>query len=345
MNTRAATPPLPWLPWIGAAAALILEGKAAWEFLHFPVGGATSLLPVFLMHSAASALMALSLRQRRGGGTPDDPFAGFVLVFCLALPLLGMLGLLLGALPALGGRAEAPRPGYGVIPRERPRGAAPGYPARYGPGGFRARLLARDIPASRRLGALLALRRRPSPRGNRLLKEMLRDPADELRLAAYAALESRERDSQAAIASAAAALRDSRDAAARLASLRRMAYLQWEAAYQELAEGEVSRHHLEQALRSAEEALALAPGDGFLALLKGRVLARLGAWDEALGALTVADGLGVPAARIIPHQAELAFQRRDFAAVRTHLAALRGQAAGGPLDPVLAFWLDRGNLA
>lgn len=340
MNPPASAHSLPMSTWFAAVAALLLEGKAAWEFLPSP-SGATALLPLILMHLAASVLLAFSLRHGRGGDGTDRGFAGLVLVFCLALPLLGMLGVLLGALPALGGRAAAPRLRYGVLGRERPRASAPGYPARYGPGGFRARLLARAIPAPRRLGALLTLRNRPSPRGNRLLKEMLRDPADDLRLAAYAALENRGRASQAAIASAAAALRDSRDAAGRLAALRRMSGLHWEAAYQELAEGEVSRHHLEQALRSAEEARALAPGDGFLALLKGRILARLGAWDESEQALAAAGDLGVPAARILPHRAEAAYRRRDFAAVRSHLSALRGQAAGGTPDGLLRFWLDR----
>jgi tetratricopeptide (TPR) repeat protein len=121
--------------------------------------------------------------------------------------------------------------------------------------------------------------------------------------------------------------------------LRRLAFLHWEAAYQELSDGDLSRHHLEQAFQAADEALALDPGDGFLALLQGRILARLGAWDRAQRAFAAAAGSGAPEARLLPHRAELAFQGRDFAAVRAHLAALRGQAAGGPLEPVIRFWL------
>jgi hypothetical protein len=343
MTAPDSAPPPPLLTCFAAAAALLLEGKAAWEFLPPGHGVGAYLVPLGLMHLAAVSLLAFSLRHRRDGAGPDRHFALFVFVFCLALPLLGMIGILLGALPALGGSRPAPRPGYGVIRRERARAFPSGYPVRYGAGGFRARLLARAVPAPRRLGGLLALRRRPSPRGNLLLKEMLRDPADELRLAAYAALESRERESQAAIASAASALAAARDGAERLAAHRRMAYLQWEAVYQELAEGELSRHHLDHALRSADEALELAPGDGFLALLRGRILIRLGRWDEALLALAPVGGLGVPAARVLPYRAELSFRRGDFAAVRYHLAALRGRAAGGPLDDILHFWLDRGT--
>lgn len=323
---------------LAALAALIAEAEAAREFLEAPPGAAP-MFPLLLIHFAACALLALAFlpREDRDGGRRR--FMIFVFVFAFALPLLGVLGIALGVLPALGRKRQPARRAYGVLRKDRLRVAFPAYPTRYGPGGFRARLLARGAPAPHRLGAVLTLRRRSSPRGNRLLKEMLRDPADELRLAAYAALERMERDSQAALAAATAALREAGYGPLRRAALRRLACLHWEAAYQELADGEVTRHHLEQALPAAQEALDLDPGDGFMALLKGRILARLGAWDEAQRAFAEAAGTGAEAARLLPHRAETAFQKRDFAAVRGHLAELRGQAPGGPLEPVMRFWL------
>ena len=67
-----------------------------------------------------------------------------------------------------------------------------------------------------------------------------------------------------------------------------------------------------------------------------------GARDQARESFAAADRLGIPAARLGPRRAELAFHQGDFAAVRTHLAALDGRAAGGPWGKVLRFWLDRG---
>jgi tetratricopeptide (TPR) repeat protein len=96
-------------------------------------------------------------------------------------------------------------------------------------------------------------------------------------------------------------------------------------------------------LPAAEEVLELDPGDGFAAMLKGRILARLGDWDAAHQAFATAAGSGAAVARLLPHQAESAFQRRDFAAVRGHLtelSAVRGQAAGAPLEPLIRFWLQ-----
>lgn len=326
-----------------AGAALLLEAKAAWEFLRAGAGAASFLPPLLLLHAAACALMAGYACLRRGAQGMDRSWFGFVFAFCLALPALGMIGLLAAVLPALGRREVRARAGYAAIGRERPTDFPERYPSRYGPGGFRARLLSRRIPSASRLAALLALRHRSTPRGNRLMKEMLKDPADELRLMAYGTLERREMEHQKAIGAAAAALREARGPDARRACLRRLAFLQWEMAYQELAEGELARFYLEQALESAAGALALDPSDGALALLKGRIQARLGSWDEALETLDAADRLGAPAERLIPHQAELAFMRRDFAETRRLLARARaaGAAGGGAMDGVLRFWLGR----
>jgi len=327
---------------LAALASLTVEAKTAWEFLGASAGSAP-ILPILLLHFAACALFGLAFFPAESQSGSRRWFMFFVFAFSFALPLLGMLGIVLGVLPALSREAKPVGRAYGILRNDRMRVAFPVYPARYGPGGFRARLLARGTPAAQRMGALLAIRRRSSPRGNRLLKEMLRDPADELRLAAYAALERMERDSQASLAAANVVLREAGYGPGRRAALRRLAFLHWEAAYQELADGEVSRHHLEQALPAAQELLDLDPGDAFMALLKGRILARLGAWDSAQSAFAAAAGSGAEATRLLPHRAELDFQKRDFAAVRGHLEELRGQSPGGPLEPVLRFWLGRGR--
>jgi hypothetical protein len=327
---------------LAAAAAMAVEAVTARDFLGAPAGSAP-MLPFLLLHFAACALFGLAFLPIPGQDAGRRGFTIFAVAFSFALPFLGMLGIVFGALPALSREAKPGRREYGIIRNDRARVAFPVYPARYGPGGFRARLLARGTPAPQRMGALLAIRRRSSPRGNRLLKEMLRDPADELRLAAYAALERMERDSQASLAAANAVLREAGYGPGRRAALRRLAFLHWEAAYQELADGEVSRHHLEQALPAAQELLDLDPGDSFMALLKGRILARLGAWDSAQSAFAEAAGSGAQATRLLPHRAESDFQKGDFAAVRGHLAELRGQSQGGPLEPVIRFWLGRGR--
>jgi tetratricopeptide (TPR) repeat protein len=323
---------------LAAGASLAVESKAAWEFVAASAGAAP-IFPLLLLHLAACALLALAFLPAHGRDRDRRSFPIFVFAFAFALPWLGMLGILLGVLPALSRPVKPGRRAYGILRDDRMRVSFPAYTRRHGPGGFRARLLASGTPAPQRLGALLALRRRSSPRGNRLLKEMLRDPADELRLAAYAALERMERDSQAALAAAERALRDAGNGPRRPAALRRVASLHWEAAYQELADGEVSRHHLEQALPAAQAVLDLDSGDAFMALLKGRILARLGAWDSAEHAFSEAAGSGAGAARLLPHRAESDFQKRDFAGVRRHLAELRGQSRGGPLEPVPRFWL------
>jgi tetratricopeptide (TPR) repeat protein len=319
------------------AAALALEGKAGWELLHAPAE-AGRLLPLGLLHLLACAMAGLF-----AAGNPAEPDSGraiFAFVFSLALPVLGMAAVLGVVLPGLSRRQARKGAAFALIAAEDPEASGPGYSARYGPGGFRARLLSRRIPSASRLIPLMALGNRATPFGNRMMKEMLKDPADELRLMAYGTLERREMDFQKSMAEARTALRAAADDRRRLIWLRRLTFLQWEMVYQELVEGELSRFYLEQAAETGRQALEMEPMDGPLLMVYGRIQARLGAWDEALEALDGAERLGTPALRVVPHLAEVAFLRRDFAETRRLLNQTPELWQAGILRPLLRFWLE-----
>lgn len=318
-------------------AALALEAKAGWEFLRAPAG-AEWLVPLLFLH-----VLACSMAAAWAAGNPASPDALralFAFAFSLALPLLGMPAALFAVLPGLSRGRPRPAPGFAMIAPEDPDTSAVPYHARYGPGGFRARLLSRRIPPASRMIPLMALGNRATPFGNRMMKEMLKDPADELRLMAYGTLERREMEFQKGIAAAQAGLRSAADDRNRLVWLRRLAFLQWELVYQELAEGELSRFYLEQAAESGRRALEIEPMDGPLLMIYGKVQARLGAWEEAFEALDGAERLGTPVQSVVPHLAELAFLRRDFAETRRLLAQNPQLHQSKTLGPLMAFWLE-----
>ena len=334
----------PLLPMLGRglllSAALAMEGKAVWEFFH-PQPVATWLPTVLLLHGMACLALGLF-----AAGSPADPDPGriaFAFAFSLFLPGLGMPAVLLVVLPGLLRASAIRRIPYVAIARSFPEDSGEAYPTRYGPGGFRARLLSRRIPASARLHSLLAVRQRATPGGNRLMKEMLKDPADELRLMAYGTLERREMEFQEAIARARDDLRMAGDDRQRSLALRRLAFLHWEMAYQELVEGELSRFYLEQALDAARQALEMGSEESAsLWVLTGRIQARLGAWEEAWQALDKAERLGTPMGRVTPHLAELAFLRKDFSQTRHLLSQMQAAGQTHGMETVLRFWLGRG---
>lgn len=318
-------------------AALALEAKAGWEFLRAPAE-AERLAPLLFLHILACVMAAFFAAGNPA--TPDAGRAWFAFAFSLALPVLGMPAALLAVLPGLSrGKPRGPA-GFALISPEDPETSAERYHERYGPGGFRARLLSRRIPSASRLMPLMALGNRATPFGNRMMKEMLKDPADELRLMAYGTLERREMEFQKALAAAGAGLRAAPDDRRRLPWLRRLAFLQWELVYQELAEGDLSRFYLEQAAGSGRRALEIEPMDGPLLMIYGKIQARLGAWEEAFEALDGAERLGTPVQSVVPHLAELAFLRRDFAETRRLLARNPELRQSKTLEPLMRFWLE-----
>ncbi len=300
-------------------AALALEAKAGWEFLRAPAG-AEWMVPLLLLHVLACSMAAFC-----AAGNPASPEARRALF---------------AVLPGLSRGKPRGAAGFAMIAREDPETYAVRYHFRYGPGGFRARLLSRSIPSASRLVPLMALGSRATPFGNRMMKEMLKDPADELRLMAYGTLERREMDFQKSISAAQAGLRAAADDGRRRVWLRRLAFLQWELVYQELAEGELSRFYLEQASESGRRALEIEPMDGPLLMIYGKIQARLGSWEEAFEALDGAERLGTPVQSVVPHLAELAFLRRDFAETRRHLARKPELRQSKTLGPLMRFWLE-----
>ena len=109
--------------------------------------------------------------------------------------------------------------------------------------------------------------------------------------------------------------------------------------YQELTEGELSGFYLEQALEQARLGLEAVPADGVVRALSGRILARLGRWDQAREAFEAAVERGATAQRVLPRLAELAFQKRDFRETRRLLAQSPDLRMVPALEPILRFWI------
>ena len=75
-----------------------------------------------------------------------------------------------------------------------------------------------------------------------------------------------------------------------------------------------------------------------LILRKGRLLHAQGHADAAQAAYTQARALGLPATRVLPYQAELCFERGDFAQTRALMQELGQWGALPRLRPVIDYW-------
>jgi tetratricopeptide (TPR) repeat protein len=263
------------------------------------------------------------------------------------VPLLGIGAMLIGvAAGRLFPQLLKPRvfesvsaPEYTVTGEEglqRPRGAA-----------ARARVLNRAAPEQVRLEALVAIGSSGSVAAGALLRDLLADPVDDVRLLAYGLLDKREKDVSSRLARERTLLEiaeslDDRDTARAVCG--RIAHLYWELVYQGLAQGDTARFSLEQALIFAERSLREDSSDGPTWLMIARVRLRRGDWRAAEGALNEALNWKVPRRAVLPYLAELRFRQRRYADVRSAMFELGGrrgddsQSASEVLAAMQEYW-------
>lgn len=205
----------------------------------------------------------------------------------------------------------------------------------------RARLRESTVAPKVRAESLLASTSASTPLSNALLRDMLNDPSDEIRLLAYGLYDRREKSIAKQLAreqDALAAAKDKGEHAVARQLHHRIAQLYWELVYQELVQGDMQRYALEQALSHAQQALDGSTADGALWLLIARIHLKRGELKLAEAALEAAHQKGVPEHSLLPYLAELRFNQRRYAEVRALMRALGAQPATGRLYAIQQFW-------
>ncbi|RME75391.1 MAG: hypothetical protein D6776_03345 [Planctomycetota bacterium] len=269
-----------------AALALVLEAFAALRFAaHPPVGGFAALLAHVLAALATGG--ALRRLRARALGTEAPAVTGALLV--LWIPVAGLLGaaVMAYAVVRAGRQREAVR---GLEAQLR---GAPG-PARYLPPEPPPEQALQEVleiepladaliygdPRLRR-GAVEALRRLGTPEAVRVLRRALRDPDDEVRTLALAALSAIEGQLSRALQAAEQAVQRAPDDPARYAALGRQHLLYAETG---LLDPHTRRRHLELAVTAFGRALERSgERDPELLAVLGRCLLLLHDHERALG--------------------------------------------------------------
>lgn len=205
---------------------------------------------------------------------------------------------------------------------------------------LQARLANTRVAASDRLSALVSIQSMPTSTTGAMLRDLLADPVEDVRLIAYGTLDRAENEVMQRIFQAHQALGGALDDEARHAIHRRLAELYFELVYQNLVQGEVCRHTLEQADHHAQAALAIDEGDAAMWMIRGRLALAHGDADAAMQHIGRAFELGFPRDRLVPWLAEAVFQRGDYSRVAELLASLGHTAAVPVLKPVVRYWLS-----
>ena len=303
-------------------------------------GDAAALAAYFSAHAAASALLALAIAPMvpQRYARPRAWLLGFLFCFNFFVPIAGLVCVIGGLVFSLILPRLTAAEKYGTIsaPRFTTHRNTEGTGFRGGQ--VRAQLGDDQAPVGSRLQALAAVQNTPARMTGDILRDLLADPVDDVRLLAYGMLDGKEKAISSKILAARDAL-DGVDAPADAAVInKQIAEYYWELVYQHLVQGDMQKFAAEEATRHARAALAISADDAGLWFMLGRLALETGALVDADEAFARAGELAFPRERMLPYLAELLFKQRRFSQVRLLFGELRGQAAPPALLPLRRYW-------
>ncbi len=259
-------------------------------------------------------------------------------LLCTFVPVLGGLVVLFSCLWAEWFPGKQPSDDVVHVPRPEFVAYLISRVSHGGGARLQARVANTQVPASDRLSALVAIQRMPTRNTSALLRELLADPLEDVRLIAYGTLDQAENEIMQRIVQTSKKLETTGKENERHALNRLLAELYFELTYQNLVQGAVYKYTVEQADRYAQASLETDSNDAALWVTRGRLALAAGKPDEAQTFLSRALELGFPRERLVPWLAEADFLHGDYDAIRALLASLGNAAYSPVLSPVLRYW-------
>jgi hypothetical protein len=308
---------------------------------------ATVLAGFVVLHGAASAILApllwrtlpAALREPRGGTIATlfvlNLFVPTLLVWLRAAIWLGLRLARVRREDPIGFVAS---PEFTATRERDPTGVRAGQ--------IRARLTSGEAPPAARLSALMSIQDAPGRITSDILRRLLADPFEDIRLLAYGMLDKKEKaisqrilaEREALALADAPELSEATRADQRYGSHKRLAELGWELVWQRLVQGDLLRFNAQEAWRHAHEALAIRGDDAGLWYLIGRIGLAVGEDEAGPAALRRAESLGFPRERVVPWLAEYAFRARRYDEVRALFGSLAVPPGSLRVAAVYQYW-------
>lgn len=308
-----------------------------------------SLLSFWALHAVASILLALGLLPLLRAQDTQPRWATLSLLACLSF-VLPLLGFILVPLAVLTLRLYPSRPHAEdfsslVLPEfdQHQDLQSSGHTA-----GMRSLLANRRASSQLRFKALVTLNHVKGRVASPMLRDVLNDPSDDLRLLAYGMLDRMEQKISLSIHEELQALKDNQSPSGvmnprGLSAARHLSDLYWELLYQELAVDDMHDFAAQQSLHYCDLVLQQEKNDPPLILRRGRLLHALGKTQEAAQCYAQALALGMPPTQVQPYQAQIYFEARDFSQVRTLMHDLSLHNVLPKLRPVIDYWSPRND--
>lgn len=326
--------------------ALLLEINAWSGPLLLNSSSDAVLLWYLTAHAGASALLgffAWSLLPAHAS-KPRVPAILLMASISYAIPLAGFAGVVAGALMLRYYQRKRVVERFSALelpeydPHQREQGS-------FGQAGLRSVLGNARVPMSSRLGAMVALQYVPGRVASPLLRDVLSDPNEDIRLLAYGMLDNQEKRINRSIDEELRRFEaNSTDGQVHnseaFSAAQRLSDHYWELVYQELAQGDLRKFSIDRSMHYCDLALTHDPDHAPLNLRRGRLLQELGQAEEAAACYRRARALGLPATRVLPYQAELSFKNRDYAETQRVMQELANWSSLPRLRPLIEYWTE-----
>jgi polysaccharide biosynthesis protein PelE len=298
------------------------------------------LLPVIAMQFIAALLIATAVRLVLPPRYRRPAFATWLLLFafCMFVPVIGSLvcasGIVWGIVwprqADVGGVGSVTLPRFAVYLVSR---IAHGSGAR-----LQAKLANPAIALDDRVTALVAIQSMPTRATGGVLRDLLGDPVEDVRLLAYGMLDSAEKKITQRIYDLLGKLNEDIEPGDIEETCRMLAELYWELIYQNLVQGEMQRFAAQQVEKYAQRALEIDDSNAALWVTRGRLSLLLNDVARADEYFEKALSRGFPGDRLLPWIAESAYLRGDYRGVVNALSSL-GEGASLPmLRSVVRYW-------
>ena len=323
------------------AAALSFE-LGSFSFLFFENNSFALVSAYLTAHAIGSVLLALGLALLvpTNYRQPRHWLCVYLFTFNFFMPILGLVALMTGFIVIT------------VWPRKlRHHLFDTAIPVRFTThrnhegtgfrgGQVRAQLGNSKAPLDQRMKALVAVQDTPARATGSLLRALLADPSDDIRLLAYAILDSKEKLITQRILERRHKLAEVIDTPEHGEVNKQIAELYWELIYQDLVHGDMRTFSGDQVRKYGYEALKGLPDDAGLWFLLARLELFCGNTDAAESALLAAQQRGFVRERLLPYITELRFLQRRFSEVGSLFAQLEGAAGVPALAQSRKFWLE-----
>jgi tetratricopeptide (TPR) repeat protein len=316
-------------------SGLLLDITSILLFSHFQ---GWMLMALFGAHLLASGCIMLAINQFKSYYRHYS-YALIVMLFLLVffVPVLGILGsLIIARALSLSQDNYRKHPIHHVVLDD----ADVPLRNKYGAGGLRVNLQSADMPLVNRINALKILSTMAPGKINNLIRTILPDKQEELRLLAFNLLKSQEKTIFPEISKALQLLKNEKSALKQAKLHKWIALEYWELVYRSLVEPNLVDFVLQQAYHYTQLALDYFEYDATLWLLLGRIFHRQNYVEQAVNAFERALACGAREDTIVPYLVEAYFYQRKFSAIKPLIAAQKKIYYAQISQAVIDFWSE-----